>query len=254
MKSCLIGYTGFVGSTLRRLRKFDAEINRANLEALYNKEFGTLICAGLPAAKWVANKEPLEDFRNMTTLIETLKGVAVEHFVLISTVDIYGEPIGCDEDSTDCLSTQPYGRHRLIFEDFIRENFPSHTIVRLPALFGNGLKKNVLFDLLNNNQVEKINASSVFQWYCVDRLAEDLDTLRSNSFSGTINLCPEPLPTRELVRSCFKDITLPEPSSPVVVYDVRSKFTAIFGRQNHYITDKNGVLNQIEAFVHSYRK
>ena len=40
-----------------------------------------------------------------------------------------------------------YGRNRLQLERWVREDFPAALIVRLPALYGKGLKKNCLYDL-----------------------------------------------------------------------------------------------------------
>jgi nucleoside-diphosphate-sugar epimerase len=254
MKTCLIGYTGFVGSTLLKSLSFDVCINRANLGALQDAEFDIVYCAGLPAEKWKANLAPEDDARNVATLMQALATVKARKFVLISTVDVYGQPIGCDEDDTVAMGTHAYGKHRLEFEHFIQQRFARPLILRLPALFGHGLKKNILFDLLNNNQVERINPDSKFQWYPIAQLAADIDLLLRQDVAGTLNLCPEPLPTAELVRVCFPDVTLAPMDAAGAVYDVHTKFAHLFGRSGPYTQGKDAILGLIHTYVKECRE
>ena len=68
--------------------------------------------------------------------------------VLISSIAVYADSRGKNEDDepdTDGLSA--YGSNRLQLERWVREDFPAALIVRLPALYGKGLKKNFLYDL-----------------------------------------------------------------------------------------------------------
>lgn len=61
--------------------------------------------------------------------------------MLISTVGVYKNPNGVDEDTPiDTDGLQPYGQNRYYLEQFIQDNFDV-TIIRLSGLFGNGLKK-----------------------------------------------------------------------------------------------------------------
>jgi hypothetical protein len=70
--------------------------------------------------------------------------------VLISTIDVFKNPVGTDEDiplTTDGLHA--YGINRLAFEQMAAEIVRNCHIVRLPALFGRNIKKNFIFDLIN---------------------------------------------------------------------------------------------------------
>jgi hypothetical protein len=65
-------------------------------------------------------------------------------------VDVYDVKCGVNEDHIiDPEKSDYYGRHRLAFEDFVKANFTNVTIIRLPGLFGEGLKKNFIYDILN---------------------------------------------------------------------------------------------------------
>ncbi len=59
-----------------------------------------------------------------------LERVKAKRFVLLSTVDVYGQVNGVDEDCQPTGAT-PYGLHRLQLEQFVAGRFHA-LIVRLP--------------------------------------------------------------------------------------------------------------------------
>ena len=75
-------------------------------------------------------------------------GMAPRRLVLISSIAVYRDSRGKDEQSPmETEGLPPYGANRLQLEQWVREDFPDAMIVRLPALYGKGLKKNFLYDL-----------------------------------------------------------------------------------------------------------
>lgn len=54
----LVGYSGFVGSVLLKQKKFNALYRSTNIDEIKNRSFDTVVCAGAPAVKWLANKYP----------------------------------------------------------------------------------------------------------------------------------------------------------------------------------------------------
>ena len=52
-----------------------------------------------------------------------------------------------DSPAQDTEALPAYGKNRLQLERWVREDFPDALIVRLPALYGAGIRKNFLFDL-----------------------------------------------------------------------------------------------------------
>lgn len=153
MNSAIIGYTGFVGSNLVRQVDFNSLYNSKNIESIIGKKFDLLVCSGAPAVKWLANKEPEKDLENIKRLTKCLGKVAAKKVILISTVDVYPLPVEVDEDTEiDLEVLHPYGKHRLELERFVEARFDS-LIVRLPGLFGDGLKKNIIYDLLHDTLI-----------------------------------------------------------------------------------------------------
>ena len=88
----LIGHTGFVGGTLARAASFDACFNSTNVDALRGQRFDLLVCAGVSAVKWLANKEPEGDRAGIARLTDALAEAEVGELVLISTIDVYPDP------------------------------------------------------------------------------------------------------------------------------------------------------------------
>ena len=107
--------------------------------------------------------------------------IRAKRFVLISTIDVYGNVNAGGDESTLEAGREPshaYGRHRLWFETRMREHFGTGcTVIRLPGLFGPFLKKNCLFDLCNRRceMISKIAPNSWFQWYDIRDLWRDIE-------------------------------------------------------------------------------
>ena len=169
MKNALIGYTGFVGSNLDNQRNFDHRYNSKNFRDMRGQAYDEVVCAGISAVKWLANKEPEQDMAAIQALQDVLSTVQAKRFILMSTIDVYPVTQGKDE-TFDCrsMNNHAYGRHRLDFEDFCTRQFSECHVIRLPGLFGKGLKKNIIYDLLNDNCLDMINTASSFQYYDLD--------------------------------------------------------------------------------------
>ncbi len=146
----LIGHTGFVGSALLRQTRFDACFNSANIAEIEGRAFGTLVCAAAPGSMLEANRAPERDKAAIDALIARLEQVRAERFVLISSIAVLADFAGGDDEGTAAYQQDlAYGRHRRALEAFVEDRFPGSLVVRLPALFGAGLRKNFLFDLMN---------------------------------------------------------------------------------------------------------
>lgn len=253
MRAALIGYTGFVGSNLNAQYEFTDFYNSKNYQEMMGQEYDLVVCAGVSAVKWMANKEPDKDLAGIKSLESVLASVHAKQFILISTVDVYPVTKEKDEDF-DCTSiaNHAYGTHRLAFEQFCDEKFESCIIVRLPGLFGNGLKKNVIYDLLNDNCLEMINIKSSFQYYYLKNLWHDIQITMDNDIK-LINFFTEPVPTEEIFATFFPSKTVGKEAVPEGHYDLQTKYASCWGNSGNYIYTKSEVLAQLSEFIKDYK-
>jgi len=248
-QSALIGHTGFVGSNLSTQRRYSCLFNSRNIGDLNQREYSLTVCAGVYALKWKANLDPEGDWKSIEILLETLARHVCQKFVLISTIDVYPNPNGFSEDASPAFDgNHAYGRHRLCIEQFVSNHFPDHHIVRLPGLFGPGLKKNVLFDLINRREMDTIQPRSTFQYYDLSRLADDLDTVVSNGIR-ILNVATEPIQTATILDRFFPTLTVGSKASPPVSYDFRSRHAGVWGRADQYLYSADTVMADFDRFL-----
>lgn len=251
-ENALIGYTGFVGGHLLRKREFASLYNSKNIEDIRGRIFDTVICAGVPAEKWRANRDPVADFASINRLWTSLREVKAGKLILVSTIDVYPVPRGVDETSgIDTGEAQPYGKHRYELEGIASDYFDC-LVIRLPGLFGNGLKKNALFDLLHSNETEKIDSRGVFQFYDVERLSSDIDTALRNDLS-LLNIATEPVSIEEVSTDCFGFTFVNHVVDQPASYDVRSIYTNRFGGSRGYMLSRARVKESLRRWVATER-
>jgi hypothetical protein len=203
----LFGGTGLVGSALQQQTQFDFTYSSNNFRQISSDSLSIdhLVLCCLPATKWKINQDPLKDLENIFAIIDELSNVYAERITLISTIDIYGHQCSfMDETTIPPLGSPSYGSNRLLFEELaqLRLWYGSLQIIRLPALFHPLIKKNILFDLIHDHQVEKINLNSCYQWYPLQRLWQDLEQCPHN---GPTNLFPAPIETEAILQAFFPE-------------------------------------------------
>lgn len=145
----LVGSTGFVGGNLLAKHTFAAECHSSDITAQYGTRPDLCVYAGVPAAMFLANADPEADLAVMRAARENIRQIAPKRLVLISSIAVLADSRGVYEDSPaqDTEGLPAYGKNRLQLERWVREDFPGALIVRLPALYGAGIRKNFLFDL-----------------------------------------------------------------------------------------------------------
>lgn len=254
MKDALIGFSGFVGTTLLKQTEFEGLYRSTNIADIRGQEFDTVVCAGAPAVKWLANKEPEQDKQSIDGLISHLAEVKCKKFILISTVDVFKDPMEAVESTkVDTEDLHAYGLHRYQLEEFVRENFEDHLIVRLPGLVGPGLKKNVIYDFLNDNNLEVIDSRGVFQFYPMVNLWADIEVALNNDCK-LLHLTAEPISVAEIAQNCFNLEFNQETMPKAPVYDFRTEFGHLYGSDSAYQYSKKETLLAIRSYAQSEPK
>ena len=195
MKTAIVGYTGFVGQNLCLSNSFDAKYNSKNIKEAFGTNPDLLVYAGVRAEMFTANHYPEQDLANIKEAIENIKKISPKKLVLISTISVYSVFEGNENTFLDENKGSAYGRNRRYLEKWVEENVKDYLIVRLPALYGIGIKKNFIYDiihyipsLLKTTKYEELfNNSSLANLYkdrgdgfykCIAETKEDKNALR----------------------------------------------------------------------------
>jgi len=247
----LIGESGFVGTVLKKQAQFDLMYRSTNINLINYMEIDEALCCAAPAQKWIANRDPLADHQNIQSLIEHLKTVSCSLFILISTVDVFSDPSKVNEDTVVHENDiSPYGLHRRELEKFVETHFQNHLIVRLPGLVGPGLRKNVIYDFLNNNNLHAIDSRGVFQFYPMVNLWYDI-RIALRAGLKLVHLTAEPISVSEVAESCFGKVYKETLVHTPAKYDFQSKYASIFGGYGSYQYSKRETIQAIRAYVQS---
>ena len=252
----LVGDTGLVGSNLKNQIQFDKTFNSKNINK-FNElvdDGATIYLSCLPATKWLINQSDIskrQDYENCENLINIFSKKQYKKVILISTIDVYlGKEHGLDEDAALVPEELGYGENRLFFEQAIGNelDYKSLKIYRLPGLFGEGLEKNILFDLTNGNNLDNININSYYQWYNLNRLKLDISA-GNNLDNKIINLFTEPVYTKDILDRYFPNQNIGYNSEEPVVYDYKTKLF-----ESGYIDTATNIIKEIGEYLHANRR
>jgi hypothetical protein len=255
VKRALIGYTGFVGATLLAAGGFSHGFNRQDVEDLRGARFDEVVCAGISGDLRAAERDPTADRAAIAALLAVLEHTWAGRFVLISTTAVYPDPAQPLDEAADPAGPpeHPFGRHRWEVERFVAARFARHAIVRLPTLFGEGLKHNVLFDLLAGTRLESVNPAAELQWYPLRRLPGDLARIAGAGLDR-VNLVSEPVPLRDVLARHFPRLAPGPETAPAERWDLRTRHALLLGGEPPYVMRAPQVLAALGDFLKAARR
>lgn len=256
MKTALIGYTGFVGSNILARHDFDDLYNSSNIDDIADKKYDLVVSAANRADSFRINEHPEEDRAEIDSLIARIGTAAsISKLVLISTVCVYEASDGPNEDTPiRPENLTPYGQNRYHQEQVLSSRYDT-TALRLPQLFGRGLKKGVIYDLANNYRVEHIRPQGLFQYYDLARLWSDITIALDNRLT-TLNIATPPLSSETVAREIFGiDLAGQVPDAPespfaqMYTRNMTTKHARLFGRDGEYLISEQEELDAIRDFA-----
>lgn len=160
----LLGYRGFVGKKIfTKLMEAGYEVIGISKETYQNfrdEPFDIVINAATPSKRYWALQNPIEDFEATVRLTaDIVYNWKWKKLVQISTV------------SARCQLDHPYGINKLCAEVLVLNSSKNNLVFRLGALFGDGLNKGVIFDMINQNPIY-LTSDSKYNFISTDEAAE----------------------------------------------------------------------------------
>ncbi|WP_402466796.1 NAD-dependent epimerase/dehydratase family protein [Isoptericola aurantiacus] len=259
MRTALIGHTGFVGSNLAAAYGFDDMYNTSNIEQIERQEYDLVFSAAARADSHRINSDGAADRAEIDAYVDLLSTVRTSKLVLASTVCVY--PGQTSPDETTPLSENgltPYGANRLHMERRLGDVFDLLP-VRLPQLYGLGIKKGIVYDLMNDYRVEHIRPEGEFQYYDLRRLWADVQVALDHGLEA-LNVATPPLTSATIAREVFgrdisaQVITDPEnPMSRMYTRDMRTRHGDLFGGPTGYLMTAETEIDAVRTFLRDTR-
>lgn len=259
MRSALIGYTGFVGGNLAAAHPFTDLYNTGNFSQIRGRSYDLVVSAGARADSHRINLHGADDRAEIDDYLAILSTVETKRMVVISTVCVYpGDSTPDEQTPLSAQNLTPYGANRLHMEQTLAARFDSLAL-RLPQLYGAGLKKGIVYDLLNNYRIGYIRPAGRFQYYDLRRLWADAQSALEAGLDR-LNLATPPLSSARVASECFGiDISnqiVPGDESPFArMYsrDMRTRHADLFGGPPGYLMDERAELAALRDFVRQVR-
>jgi|CXWL01.1.fsa_nt_gi dTDP-4-dehydrorhamnose reductase len=179
----VLGGNGLLGSNLcRDFAKTHAvdSITRENYMSKISSSYDVLVNANGNSRRFWANEHPLEDFAASTeSVCRSLFDFRFKKYIYISTPDAYSNHARLEVTSEDMAGPpglSPYGLHKWLSEQLVKNYAASHLILRMASLLGPGLKKGVIYDTLQNKLLF-VSQDSHIQFITTNAVADIIETL-----------------------------------------------------------------------------
>lgn len=113
---------------------------------------------------------------------------------------------------------------------------------------GSGLKKNIIYDFKNHNEIEKIESDNVFQFYPMKNLLKDINKADELGLD-LVHLTACPVSVKEVAKFAFDLDFNNHTGKPLISYDFKTVYGTLFGKIRDYQYDKEESLKAIKEYA-----
>lgn len=167
----------------------------------------TLIVAAPCGSPVLVEQDPEKDLLDCTKVVDTVSKCVYNKLIHIS--------------SRDVLYPTIYGKNRKWLEDQILQ-LPNSVSLRIGKALAPGLTRNILADINTGQWLNKINLNSTDQWYPINRILVDSDSLFASDSNVDIFLS-RPITNNEIVMQYKPELAqqLAKNTAPVLQRDAK---------------------------------
>jgi len=211
-KIAVIGAGGFVGKGL--LEIFDASgvecIAVGRESPLPSVALDAVIDCNGEGRRFWCNQYPKGSYqRNVESVQMRLNRLSSDVYVYISTVDVYGNgraALTTSREDTEIPvgSLDTYGLHKYQAECMVLQHARRPLVLRCGTVIGPGLRKNPVFDMLNDAPLRMTDESSL-NLIRLETLSGALQQLLSKACSGIYNIAASAPATIADIRSIIAE-------------------------------------------------
>lgn len=150
--------------------------------------YDILVNANGNSRRFWANQNPLEDFSASTlSVYKSLFDFKFNKYIYISSSDVYPDHTGpstAREDvEIDSQKLSPYGLHKYLSEEIIRNRCNDYLILRMSMMLGRSLRKGPFYDILHGNEL-LVTLDSRLQLITTRAVAEVIKKLMSEDVNN----------------------------------------------------------------------
>jgi len=182
MNICVMGHTGFLGSAVYEIlsKQFDNVIGISSKDNDCSLFFDAVVnCAGV-SARYLVARYPDKAYTTEKEIARRIEGMSFERLIHVSSV--------C---ATVIEEAHPYNLMKLYMENRYREIVQPTSrlvVIRPGGMVGKGIKKNVVFDILNDKPIF-VTADSIHYYISTDDIANIISLIiKDDNLEGIIDV------------------------------------------------------------------